>query len=440
MAEVQLVDRASWPYWFVQLQFQANSKGIWNQINPEAIDAPAIDHAKPERPPLPQKPSPIADTASVASIQSYKAELAEYEMDKESFPLRIAEYRAAVSDWQADYTKIQNLWTWVNATVSPDLLAPAMITLVNTRQTTLQSLIRLLKEDLAPNEGATQNNVRALYRAHLEKAKQARQSPETWFKEWQLLYRKAKTYSISEISGPLATRDFLDAIAARIAPDWARSMNQQLIQDETLGRNQITLDDLGKVFSALVQEHSIRSSSNKTSGVFATFNGSSRQSTNSDSSGSSNQTKKQPNCPCKPYAHRWKPMECRRLQTAIAGSPQDGTSSFNLTDKEKSEILDRLKQPKWSNLRDAITKAEWNKKQSSTKTIEYPGSIAAALLNPFDLPTDNGASGVYSTLHSDAHPLSECTILDSAAAVHLVNDRERLVPGTFRSSNESVEA
>jgi hypothetical protein len=40
---------------------------------------------------------------------------------------------------------------------------------------------------------------------------------------------RAKLYELAEVDGPLAVQDFLDALSYKIAPEWARTMNQRII-------------------------------------------------------------------------------------------------------------------------------------------------------------------------------------------------------------------
>jgi predicted ribosome-associated RNA-binding protein Tma20 len=93
----------------------------------------------------------------------------------------------------------------------------------------------------------------------------------------------------------------------------------------------------------------------------------------------------------------------------------------------------------------AITASTDRYLNASTRKVEFPGNVQAALINPkmMRMPDPpNGAVGVYNIMDFDAHPLSESTILDNGAATHLVNSADWLVPGTFRpaDSTDTVEA
>ncbi|KAJ4401523.1 hypothetical protein N0V91_007827, partial [Didymella pomorum] len=153
-------------------------------------------------------------------------------------------YKARSSVWAAKAERLQKLWNWVNASVSPTILSPVMVKLVTNKIPTLQSLVKALKEELAPTEASTKNQVRADYRQHLRAAKQGRAAPQDWFQKWSYLYRRAKAYELAEVDGELATQDFLDALSHRIAPEWARTMSQKLIQDTTLGLETFDLEKM----------------------------------------------------------------------------------------------------------------------------------------------------------------------------------------------------
>jgi hypothetical protein len=98
----QLKDQASWPYWFVQLQFHALSKGEWDQVNPDAEPVENLALEAPKRPTFPEDKD---------NFKRYEAE--------------VADYRARSSDWEAKVTRLQHVWNWVNPTVDPELLVLA---------------------------------------------------------------------------------------------------------------------------------------------------------------------------------------------------------------------------------------------------------------------------------------------------------------------------
>ncbi|KAF1935040.1 hypothetical protein EJ02DRAFT_416381, partial [Clathrospora elynae] len=328
--------------------------------------------------------------------------------------MQLAEYRADTSDWASKATRLQHMWTWVNATVDPQLLAPAMMTLVEQKKSTLQALIKALRTELAPTSISTINLVRAQYRAHLQKAKQGRVNPESWYAEWHSLYAKAKAYKIADIEGLLAVQDFLDALAPKLSPEWARTMHQSVVQSEVLGITPLTLHEVAKIFSALLQEHKLRAS-NQSTGIFATLGNPAPEPSASN-----------PKRPCPCGKHKWPATECRKLQTALTGKP------LTLTDAVKDQILASLADPSFDRLRQALAKKGWTSNAlEKVRKPSYPGTIAAALIDPNLLLDKREASGIYTTMDFDAHPLSASTILDNGAALHLVNTLDLIQPGTF---------
>ena len=96
----------------------------------------------------------------------------------------------------------------------------AIITLLNTgRGASLQKIVRFLKTEMAPIDSNTADRVRAEYRAHLNAAAQGTMDPQQWVTKWNALYRKATAHKLTKVSGALATQDFLQALASRIAPE-----------------------------------------------------------------------------------------------------------------------------------------------------------------------------------------------------------------------------
>jgi len=96
-----------------------------------------------------------------------------------------------------------------------------------------------------------------------------------------------------------------------------------------------------------------------------------------------------------------------------------------------------------------ITKRGWQlpvkptHQRSSENTIstpvapssKWPTQVSAALIDPSVLTTEIERGGVYLTISFNTHPFSESTLLNNCGAIHLVNKRELLVPGTFKKAH-----
>jgi hypothetical protein len=160
-------------------------------------------------------------------------------------------------------------------------------------------------------------------------------------------------------------------------------------------------------------------------------------------SGSKKSTANLQDCPCKSkenHVHFWKPESCDRLCTALTGhSAHEGKEPVKLVTKDVEMINKRVNSPKWADLKDKISKLGWTINQHASgagpSSAKYPGNLVAAVIDLSDFGIDPH-NGVYSTMHA-AHPLSLSTILDGGGAVHLVNDRDLLVPGSFRPAKSS---
>ncbi|RAQ98619.1 reverse transcriptase domain protein [Stemphylium lycopersici] len=321
----RLKGRASWQYWYTQFKFNAKAKGIWETVNPDAQAANSHSATPPKRPRAP----------SVDEVQS------DYEKS-------LAEYRVDAADWQATAKALQNLWDWVYATVDEQLLAPVLIRLADGPDQSLQELVKCLKKELAPTEASNQLLVRQEYRAILEQARSGSMEPQDWYNAWQVSRMKAEGLDIPEVLGELAVVDFLSAVGARYAPEWAN--------------------------------------------------------------------------------------------TTPLGKPTQKPTQ--LTKERAGKILNRLHIARYSELRKELQKSGHKiPQQQSSFTPAYPGGVVAAILDPAALTADK-ALGVYYTRDFEAHELSESTILDSGAAVHLVNSKQLLEPGSFEPTRilETVEA
>lgn len=87
-----------------------------------------------------------------------------------------------------------------------------------------------------------------------EKACKSSVKPSTWWREWYSAYRAAKAKGITDISSILAAKDFLCAIRAEMAPDWATGYVCKLIRGEVGLRNSKinSLEEYPKELKALI--------------------------------------------------------------------------------------------------------------------------------------------------------------------------------------------
>ncbi|KAF3047958.1 hypothetical protein E8E12_000464 [Didymella heteroderae] len=206
-------------------------------------------------------PPPAPTLASVAKREAISAQLEERASPtnneiQEQLRIETANHKALVASWPEKSKAVKTIWNWVNATVSKELMMPAMMALLDKGSgASLQGIIRFLKTEMAPIDSNTEDRVRAEYRAHLSAAEHGTMDPQQWITEWNALYWKATAYKIDEITGTLATKDFLRALASRMAPDWARSMQIRLIEHDTWGMTVPDLLTIARTYSRILEEH-----------------------------------------------------------------------------------------------------------------------------------------------------------------------------------------
>jgi hypothetical protein len=66
---------------------------------------------------------------------------------------------------------------------------------------------------------------------------------------------RCRAHGLAEVEGELAIQDFLDAVSYKIALEWGRSINQQIIRQGALGLPTDTLEQISRIFGALMHEH-----------------------------------------------------------------------------------------------------------------------------------------------------------------------------------------
>lgn len=451
-----LKSRSDWPYWFPQFRVIAREKDIWHECNPDAPDVKSIHEQKPTYPslpvlpPVPKEPVDKTDTAAVSEYELLKAE---YETSKAVLAERLKtqdeefrRYNHEQRNWDRKRAALNNVMDWVRKTVAAGILGPAQIQLEQKGLLGMQPLIRHLKRSLAPNDATVQNHIRIDYQLHLAKARTGRMTPEKWFAEWEMLFVRAEAFGIPDVVGSLALTDFLDALAPKYAIDWAKMMRANMIADQALGREPITLQGLAQIFSSMLHEDIVQHQKGKNYSVFATpsLSGQAAQDGGTGGSGGTPGTGKPTTCPCKPNSnHRWKPISCLRLQEAVTGSAPG--PSLKLSGFDKKKIKERYNQAQWKELRDQVEKTGWKTRDPADRETSNEGTsvgqINAVIIDPGTLPKGPVPAGVYSTTYS-AHPFADCTIFDGGSAVHVVNSQDLLVPGTFvkSRSDECVHA
>ncbi|KAI0570616.1 hypothetical protein Alg215_10943, partial [Pyrenophora tritici-repentis] len=138
-------------------------------------------------------------------------------------------------------------------------------------------------------------------------------------------------------------------------------------------------------------------------------------------------------CPCKPGkpSHYWEPIKCRRLQQAITGKSDPGPTPIHLSDTDTRMINQRLHSSKFSTLLTQLKQAGWkiNSAQQTSEKSKTTNTIVACVIDPRTL---RDLSNAIFNLNYGGHPFSYSTIFDGGGALHLANDRNLLVPGTYK--------
>ncbi|KAI1523025.1 rve domain containing protein, partial [Pyrenophora tritici-repentis] len=130
-------------------------------------------------------------------------------------------------------------------------------------------------------------------------------------------------------------------------------------------------------------------------------------------------------------SHYWEPIKCRRLQQAITGKSDPGPTPIHLSDTDTRMINQRLHSSKFSTLLTQLKQAGWkiNPAQQTSEKSKTTNTIVACVIDPRTL---RDLSNAIFNLNYGGHPFSYSTIFDGGGALHLANDRNLLVPGTYK--------
>jgi hypothetical protein len=78
-------------------------------------------------------------------------------------------------------------------------------------------------------------------------------------------------HKLPDVEGTLAITDFLETVAAKLALDWASRQLSMVYANEELGADNLTVEEYGRIFSALAYESSLRLNSGTAPSFFAIF-------------------------------------------------------------------------------------------------------------------------------------------------------------------------
>lgn len=445
-----LKDKRQWPKWYGELRVQCDLIGSWHFVNPDAPDVSsslAFTAQKPSK-------ATLRTERDRTNTEAYEQRQSEWRTADPTTrgpqPVRptnttdadvASEYKEELEAFSTDYKlfiltnpMISSTWKFIERTVDPLYWGTITRKLQKEDRLSLQNVVRSLREKLAPKDFEVINTIRADYRRVLELAKTSKMSQMTWYEQWNKAYVEAESWELESVTGQLASLDFLDAVSARLAPEWATRKKQDMIE----GSEWHTIEELGHMFFNLAQaaiEQRSDHSSRITPSVFATLGGISGQS-------NSNSQSTRHRCPCRSGEHMWEPTDCRLLQEAITGKvakDRQPTEAHRI----KATLI-RLYQPEHARLKTELAK-KWtipakprdesstrdSKRGKRTANTKAPGSMIEAIIDPKLLEGISNTVGVYATLNFGKHPLSDSILFDNCGATHLVNDVQMLDPGTF---------
>ncbi|KAI1819892.1 hypothetical protein F4861DRAFT_543505 [Xylaria intraflava] len=236
--DTSLKDSYDWLKWFEQLQFHATNQEVWYLIDPDAEDVEPIISAPPIKASTKEALLKKSKKAFKDSLEKWarapestRGPAPVYEeppIDEEEFNNKYKQLRTAFSKEASEAAGITNrynlVYNWVMKTVAAGQLEPATSNLAIRGQTTLQALVRELRNNLAPSDDTTKAYIAEEYKQVLAMAKTGNMKPDTWYSRWQSAYLHCKAHNSAEIMEPLGTKDFLHAVGHKYAPDWASQM------------------------------------------------------------------------------------------------------------------------------------------------------------------------------------------------------------------------
>jgi hypothetical protein len=403
-------DTYSFPGWYALLKSHCQLRNCWDQVNPDQAENP-----EPTAPSiLPMAEWVVGYEKTLRQIHQARQE--DYNARLENDELENGEHRPiyqapSQDELEKAYDReikrqlvqapnnalkaadIQKIWEWIQKTVSSDVLSTHMVGLVDSGTFTIREIVRAIKADLSPSKSSEVTVIRANYRSHLKKARKTGIKPHLWYRDFYKIFMQARAQNIPDINGFIGIDDFLQAVSTRIAPGWAQTKRQQIIEQDTLGKPLPSLEEISKTLGALLYASELLDVSGGAP-IFATLAGAATgdqtlpENPKPDASQNSTTTKKTYECPCRKgnsfKHHTWEPLNCRALRYAYTGV-KDPLLKRDLTESDLQAIRDRLRGNKFKNVLKQLEKEEGRLKepnQTSSQVTQgsnspYPGTLTS---------------------------------------------------------------
>ncbi|KAG6282552.1 hypothetical protein E4U46_008201, partial [Claviceps purpurea] len=423
-----------WDTWFEALKMVCEGQSCWEKVNPDIPSSMDNDYFLSPR--------------IITEIECYETFMREVSMidispkskDSLEYYLSIRNQRTKVV--QVRQSKMAAVRTWIVSSIEPSvyLMAKENITdelnamkyppqtpdplmEIEADRISLRRLVTHLQRKFGTDNVNLKDQIKQEYFELLEEAKRGNINFEKWIARWSIHHHRAKRVGLIEIQGIMGVRAFIDAIGTRFDPVWARDALSR-VSAYSFKVEADTLDNLCADFCRF------RASLKTTNipcdkGVNATLGTRSDQTDNK----ASRKSKQDHKCPCERPHHPWKPESCRILYMAVTGDKSKG----KIGEAKAKRIRETYNDAKFNSLRSNIDKQGWKLKEKE-QGKDIPENISAATIDPEMLKQLEVPSGVHATIDMK-HPLSNCTLYDSCGALHVVNNPDLLVPGSFKPSD-----
>jgi hypothetical protein len=463
---LKLSNPNGWFDWLLQIQSLATDLSVWAMIDPSKPDADTDKPTKPNAPSLEQ----LRESYKDASLQDLRF----------FTEVKYREYDEQNAEYKDKKDRLDKIRAQILRTVESFLMIRAQEAVGE--DASIRQKLRKLKELVAPNDTRAKLEASKAYRSVLADAQTATVSANKWLESWEKAFHKGSRYDIPEVLGPLAIEQFLEAIGERIYPVWS---GEQLRYNATrIARGlepEMTLQQTAEALRIMIPYQSQK----VVPQVHTTTDRSSKPQNNS-----SKGQQKDAKCPCKPIGnHEWKPEDCGQLEFALTGKSKRNLK-YPPNDLKIKETKERLQLPRYKNLREKLEKkgydigsstASANTKSEKTATWSTNTDIQAAILDPealenrrtitveeirqaglqtlsstgdivcdelsdrlgealpsintiigHELTRFEPEEGIFAALSPRSHMLSQSTLFDTCGAVHLVNDINLLMEGSYR--------
>ena len=403
---VVLSNPGQWNLWLAMIRRSATSGDIWEYIDPNVTQHPALI-SRPTHP----KPSDVqAEAARISDLTA---------TDKTDYTLLQKEFLIAKADYRTQKKSLTDLLSLISSTVDQKY----QLYLNDTAD--VREILRILKANIALSEFSRRNELSASFAKVSKVSKNA--SWEKWLDNWERVYYECRVAGLAVASEDEAMRVLITAVQ-QISPACAGGMHSRIRERRERGEPLLvqSCTEEFREFMRLVKP----SSSTCRAAYPASYQGKDKDGKSRSKSRSNR--KDELDCPCgnSHYHHK--------IRTCYYIVKERRPDSWKPRDDIEKRVARALKDD--SSLREFVAQVRKEANTSATASISSSKAVKPSAQSSSRQRSSSSSSNSSSSIPPVAFPINtrsafsstvfelrDSVIFDCSASYHVMNDKNRFI-------------